>query len=94
MNYGLNFPIENYAALYISIIQELDTEDALRKVLPKEEVRYTSKAVREKLVKQAEALLAKGYSMNKAADALGVKRTTLIWWIRSKKGRCLNDNKN
>mgnify|MGYP001188826190 CR=1 FL=1 len=33
MNYGLNFPIENYAALYIAIVNSVDTETALAKVI-------------------------------------------------------------
>lgn len=55
MNYGLNFPIENYAALYIAIVNSVDTETALAKVMPRESVHYRSKAERRELIAEAKS---------------------------------------
>ncbi|WP_278828373.1 hypothetical protein [Phascolarctobacterium faecium] len=55
MNYGLNFPIENYAALYIAIVNSVDTETALAKVMPRESVHYRSKAKRRELIAEAKS---------------------------------------
>lgn len=58
MNYGLNFPIENYAALYIAIVNSVDTETALAKVMPRESVTFSgSKAKRRELIAEAKSLM-------------------------------------
>lgn len=85
MNYGLNFPIENYAALYIAIVNSVDTETALAKVMPRESVHYRSKAERRELIAEAKSLMEQGYSVRKAASVIGIKRPTLVWWLKKEK---------
>jgi hypothetical protein len=65
MNYGLNFPIENYAALYIAIVNSVDTETALAKVMPRESVHYRSKAERRELIAQAKSLMEQGIRLER-----------------------------
>lgn len=85
MNYGLNFPVENYAALYIAIVNSVDTDLALGKVMPRETANYRSKAERIVLIAQAKNLIEQGCSVRKAAIIIGVKRSTLIWWLKKEK---------
>ncbi|WP_302960731.1 hypothetical protein [Phascolarctobacterium faecium] len=93
MNYGLNFPVENYAALYISIVNSVDTDLALAKVMPRETANYRSKAERIEFIAQAKRLIEQGCSVRKAAIIIGVKRSTLIWWLKKEK-ELFHDSKN
>lgn len=65
MNYGLNFPVENYAALYISIVNSVDTDLALAKVMPRETANYRSKAERRELIAEAKSLMEQGIRLER-----------------------------
>ncbi len=65
MNYGLNFPIENYAALYIAIVNSVATETALAKVMPRESVHYRSKAEHRELIAEAKSLMEQGIRLER-----------------------------
>ena len=82
INYNLTFPIENYAALYLSIVRRMDTEVALSRVMPRESVQYRTKAERSALIAEAKILIAQGYSVRKAASIMEIKRSTLVWWLK------------
>lgn len=81
MNYNLNFPIENYAALYLAIIKGIDTENALRKIMPDTRTFRLPKE-RERLLQEAKALVAQGHSVRRAAAIININRSTLVWWIK------------
>ena len=85
--------VENYAALYISIVNSVDTDLALAKVMPRETANYRSKAERIEFIAQAKRLIEQGCSVRKAAIIIGVKRSTLIWWLKKEK-ELFHDSKN
>ena len=57
MNYGLNFPIENYAALYIAIVNSVDTETAQQKLCHENQYITGQKQKRRELIAEAKSLM-------------------------------------